>query len=322
MINHMAVKKIYNEHDKIMKKILSNKKEAVILLNEIIEPKERIKQEEIELVEKEFVTNNFQIREADMIYKIKDKDVYIVVEHQSKTDYAMPYRIAQYKFETWERTIDKEKYKNKNYKLPLVVGILIYTGNPKWNVKQNTNEVETEYKTIIDNSLGIGSFYFLVDVNNYSEEELTEKGTLLSKIMLLEKAKSLEELIDNLKLTLNKLEIETKEGSISIEEKEILYNYINKVLLKKLPLKGEEKILKEIKSRGADVDMGTMAVFDMIEREKKMYVSKGRKDGKKEGKLESKMEIAKKLFEINMPINQIKTITGLTDKQIKASNIK
>ena len=92
--------------------------------------------------------------------------------------------------------------------------------------------------------------------------------------------------------------------------------------MKKLPLKGEEKILKEIKSRGADVDMGTMAVLDMIEREKKMYVSKGRKDGKKEGKLESKMEIAKKLFEINMPINQIKTITGLTDKQIKASNIK
>lgn len=318
MINHMAVKKIYNEHDKIMKKILSNKKEAVILLNEIIEPEERIKQEEIELVEKEFVTNNFQIREADMIYKIKDKDVYIVVEHQSKTDYAMPYRIAQYKFETWERTIDKEKYKNKNYKLPLVVGILIYTGNPKWNVKQNTNEVETEYKTIINNSLGIGSFYFLVDVNNYSKEELTEKGTLLSKIMLLEKAKSLEELIDNLKLTLNKLEIETKEGSISIEEKEILYNYINKVLLKKLPLKGEEKILEEIKSRGADVDMGTMAVFDMIEREKKMYVSRGRKDGR----LESKMEIAKKLFEINMPINQIKTITGLTDKQMKASNIK
>lgn len=49
-----------------------------------------------------------------------------------------------------------------------------------------------------------------------------------------------------------------------------------------------------------------------------MYVSRGRKDGR----LESKMEIAKKLFEINMPINQIKTITGLTDKQMKASNIK
>ena len=39
--------------------------------------------------------------------------------------------------------------------------------------------------------------------------------------------------------------------------------------MKKLPLKGEEKILKEKKSRGADVDMGTMAVFDMIEREKR-----------------------------------------------------
>ena len=216
----MSIKKIHHEHDKIMKKILSNPKEAITLLNAIIQPNEKLKQEEIETVEKEFVTYNFQIREADMIYKIKDKNVYIVVEHQSKTDYAMPYRIAQYKFETWERTIDKEKYKNKGYKLPLVIGILIYTGNPKWQVEQNTNEVETEYKTIVNNSLGIGSFYFLVDVNNYSKEELLEKETLLSKIMLLEKSNNAHEVISNLKNIIYKIETEFKKGKESIEEKE------------------------------------------------------------------------------------------------------
>ena len=309
----MSIKKIHHEHDKIMKKILSNPKEATTLLNAIIQPNEKLKQEEIETVEKEFVTYNFQIREADMIYKIKDKNVYIVVEHQSKTDYAMPYRIAQYKFETWERTIDKEKYKNKGYKLPLVIGILIYTGNPKWQVEQNTNEVETEYKTIVNNSLGIGSFYFLVDVNNYSKEELLEKETLLSKIMLLEKSNNAHEVISNLKNIIYKIETEVQEGKTSVEEKEIFYNYIRKVLLKKLTEKEVIEFIEEIKNRkGVDADMSKMAVFNMLERENRMYINRG----KREGMTQKSMEIAKKLFEIHMTAEEVKQITGLTEKEV------
>ena len=68
----MIKNKLHHEHDKIIKKILTNKKEAVILLNDTIQPIKRLKPENIETVEKEFVTYNFAIREADMIYKIQN----------------------------------------------------------------------------------------------------------------------------------------------------------------------------------------------------------------------------------------------------------
>ena len=306
----MIKNKLHHEHDKIMKKILTNKKEAVILLNDTIQPIKRLKPENIETVEKEFVTYNFAIREADMIYKIQNEDVYIVVEHQSKTDYAMPYRIAQYKFETWERTINKEKYRRKEYKLPLVIGVLIYTGMPEWRAKQDTKEVETKYKTMLNKQLGISSFYFLIDVNNYNREELIEKGTLLSKIMILEKSKNLEELIENLEIVINKIEFEFQKKQTNIEEKDLLYNYISKVLLKKMPASKVNEILRKIKNKkGADVNMGKMAVFDMIERENRMYINRGKR--------EEKMQVAQKLMQMKISIPKIKEATGLTEKELK-----
>ena len=47
----MIKNKLHHEHDKIMKKILTNKKEAVILLNDTIQPIKRLKPENIETVE-------------------------------------------------------------------------------------------------------------------------------------------------------------------------------------------------------------------------------------------------------------------------------
>lgn len=325
---------VHHEHDKIMKKILSNKNEAVILLNDIIKPAERLAPTEIETIEKEFITYNFEIREADIIYKIKNKDVYIVIEHQSKIDYSMPYRIAQYKFETLERTINKDKLKMKNYKVPRIIGLLIYTGKNKWKVEQNVKDKQVEYLTKIKEETGIGSYYLLLDVNDYNKKELLEKGTLLSKIMLIEKSTDVKDLVVNLQAIINKLENEVTTGRTSAGEKELFYNYLRKIILKKLPQKEVTQIIKEIKNKqGVDEDMGTMAVFDMLEREKRkesqMYINMGKREGilagKREGKREGQregqklgiMKVARKLKQMKMSISEIREATGLTEKEIK-----
>ena len=43
-----------------------------------------------------------------------------------------------------------------------------------------------------------------------------------------------------------------------------------------------------------------------------------RREGKQEGKQEEKLETAKRMLLNNFPVEQVITITGLTEKEIKA----
>ena len=114
----------------------------------------------------------------------------------------------------------------------------------------------------------------------------------------------------------------------------LFYNYLRKIILKKLPQKEVTQIIKEIKKKqGVDEDMGTMAVFDMLEREKRkesqMYINMGKREGilagKREGKREGQregqklgiMKVARKLKQMKMSISEIREATGLTEKEIK-----
>ena len=51
--------------------------------------------------------------EADVVYKIKNKNVFILIEHQSSVDYKMSYRIMRYKYAIIESAIDKKRLKEK-----------------------------------------------------------------------------------------------------------------------------------------------------------------------------------------------------------------
>ena len=54
----MSIKRIHHEHDKIMKKILSNKKEAVKFINRTVNLQNKVTQESIEIYNKEYITDS------------------------------------------------------------------------------------------------------------------------------------------------------------------------------------------------------------------------------------------------------------------------
>ena len=92
------------------------------------------------------------------------------------------------------------------------------------------------------------------------------------------------------------------------------------MLTGKLPKEVIRIIIENIE--GGKKDM--LAVYDMMRRETKMYINRGRKEGRKEGRIEGRkenqIEIAKKMLNDKMKIEDIKKFTGLTEKEIK--NIK
>ena len=310
----MSIKRIHHEHDKIMKKILSNKKEAAKFINRTVNLQNKVTPESIEIYNKEYITDSLEIRQADVIYKLKNNNIFFLIEHQSKVDYSIPYRILEYKTEILKYNVDKERMKQKDYKMPLIIAIVLYTGKESWKVKQEFLQVQEECSTYLKEKLGISSFYILEDINKISEEELLKSNNFLEKIFLLEKSKSKEELKENFIKIIQKLKREEQEGKITKEDKEEFEEDIIKILVPKI---GQEEIKEQIeKSREGVEGKMELAVTRMIARENQAIRVKSKREGKIEGMTQKSMEIAKKLFEIHMTAEEVKQITGLTEKEV------
>jgi len=284
---------------------LDKKEEAIALINQAI--KIKLKAEEIEKYTSSFVSKIFQNREADIVYKYKNKNIFFLIEHQTKIDYSMSYRILEYEIEIMKSAIDIRKVKNKEYKLPLVIPIVLYTGKKKWDAKRYLEESQ---ETLDDVKIKAGN-YNLVDINDFTKEELLQGKTLISKMMLLEKSESTEESIEMLEKII---------PNTNKEEKELLKRVISILFGEKI---GEEKTKELIeKIDGGEGKM--LALVDMIRNENKMYINMGRKEGRKEAREEGKiklkqqcLEIAKNLLKINMPISQISEVTKLPEEEIE-----
>ena len=81
------------KHDKIFRDILQDKTEMTEFIKNFINS--NIK-EELEQYKENYITKEYKYKQADVVYKVKGKEIYYLVEHQTKVDYSMPYRILNY----------------------------------------------------------------------------------------------------------------------------------------------------------------------------------------------------------------------------------
>lgn len=290
-----------NKHDKIFRTLLDKKEDAAEMINKAI--KTQLKAQDIEKYNSSFVNKIFQNREADVVYKLKNRNIFFLIEHQTKIDYSMPYRILEYEVAIIENAIDLSKIKNKGYKIPLVIPIVLYTGNKKWNARKYLKECQEEFKGI---KVSLGN-YNLIDINDFTKEELLNDKTFISKMMLIEKGKDTNEIIE----ILNKVIKSTKD-----ENKEMLKRIIFIALEEKLGYKETMEVIDKID--GGEEEM--LAIVDTIRRENQMYINMGRKEAKKEAKKEIKnklYKIAQKLLERNTSKEDVAEITGLKEKEIE-----
>ncbi len=82
------------KNDKIFKKILSDETEMAVFLCQFL--KLKIKPNELEKYKNSFITQKYKSKESDIVYKHKNKNVYYLLEQQSKIDKNMPRRILRY----------------------------------------------------------------------------------------------------------------------------------------------------------------------------------------------------------------------------------
>ena len=266
--------KIDKEHDKIIKRVFQSKKEAARFISKVIERK--IKPRDLIVSQNSFVTSELRYREADIVYKIRNKNVVILIEHQTRVDYRMAYRILNYQIEIMRANeVENPKKEDKEC---LVIPIVLYTGKEKWTAKNYIKEIQErlyEEKIIKRGEIELGTlgYYALVDVNNYTKEELLKEEGILSKIMLIEKERNTKDLVRTM--------FEIKEKIQNDKNKEIVYTTMELALNKKFGTKVARKIMEKIIGKESG-DM--LAVEEMVLKENKMLRDEGRKIGISEGK--------------------------------------
>ena len=106
---------MHNKHDTWARAILMHKKEASIFINLALRLKDKNKiiPEKLEPQDNRFITKSFYNKETDIIYKLKNKNAYILIEHQSTVDKHMAKRIIEYIVEIIRKDEKENKIKEK-----------------------------------------------------------------------------------------------------------------------------------------------------------------------------------------------------------------
>lgn len=246
------IEEIDKKHDKMFRNILSRKKEMVNFLNEFLALKEKIKPEQLIQCHTDFITKQYKEKHSDIIYKLKDKPVYFLVEHQSTINQDMPLRIWEYVGEIMRKeSIVQKTYLRKDKVYPVVVPTVIYTGFQKWNAK--TNFAQSQYQSKNYKDYEIDLEYNLIAVQDYTLEELLEKRTLFGSIMIIEKCREAEELNQQI----NKI-IEVIDDQKDLEA---LAEIISNIVVFRIGQEKANEILEKIRRKG---ELGMSPVTKML----------------------------------------------------------
>ena len=300
-IIYIEKNKIYQPYDKIFRKILSNETQVVELINNYFKLKWKITEKDFERYHCKFVNTQFQNRESDVIYKLRNTNIIFLIEHQSKIDYMMSKRIAEYQIEIIKlETLNKKN--NKKIILPLIIPIILYTNNKrKWNANQTITKMQPRMEGYKNLELG---GYNIIDINKISIDRLLHNNLFILKILGLEKAKNEKELGNIFQYILF-----TEENEANIELlREIAY-YVYDTVLKNEKVK--EKFDELNRSEG------NMSFIDMLLEREKVLLAEGKKEGIKQGVKQGEREIVRKMLEYGSDDKFIKKVTKIDAKTLR-----
>ena len=192
----------------------------------------------------------------------------------------MPMRLIEYYDEVMKNTY-KNRAPNKKYEMPVVIPIIVYSGEGKWNARTGLRKEALPIRGILPPYLGS---YKVFDVNNYSDDELIKKPGILTKVLSLENTKNIEQIEEKT----NKI----ASSKLNEKEKSYLNQYIIYFIGNKYGENEKDKILNKINKNVEEEKSMLSDVLDQIEARGKAC---GEKIGEARGARKIKKEIAKKL---------------------------
>lgn len=309
----MGKSRIHHEHGVGYKYIFSHKETFLELLRGFVKKEwvNLIKSEDLILVDKSYILEDFSEEESDIVYKvnIEGEEIifYILLEFQSRVDYRMPVRLLFYMVEIW-REILKNTSKNrrgrKDFKLPSIVPMVLYNGKNTWTACKNFKDVLSGSNLFGENVIDFR--YMLFDIYRYNEKQLEDMANMVSTVFLLDKEISKEDLIKRLRIMAYVLK------KITPEQFDILKTWLKSIIKPRLDSESKvriEEILEKSSQREVDYMVSNLGkTIDNIIRE-------GKKEGKEEGKKELITKMLVKKF-AELPEEYTYKINKLSDETL------
>lgn len=237
----------------------------------------------------------------------KDIIFYVLLELQSTVDFEMPIRLMFYMTEIWRdilKNTDNKERARKEFRLPVIVPLVLYNGVGNWTACQTFKEILNGYemfgKYVLDFT------YFLLDVNRYSKEELHSLSNLMGSVFLLDQKMDAGEFKKRLRELIGTL------TNLDVESLQLFKTWFKKIIKPKLPavLQSEvEKIIDE--ANPWEVEKMVYNLEHTLDEMQYEAEQKGIQKGMQEGKKTEKIEIAKAALKKGLPVEIIVDITGL-----------
>ena len=319
----MDIEGLNNPHDKFFKESFSRKEVARSFLREYL-PERLYRQfdfKSLEILKDSFIDKELSEHFSDILYKIKIAGkisyIYLLFEHKSYADNWYAFQILRNRVKIWENFCKQHK---KAQKLPVIVPIVIYHGEGKWQLKNSIaplfEAVAGAEKYIPDSECEI------FDISHMPDEEI--RGEILLRVQflalkyifkpdLIGKVHEIIELLFTLsqkKRATEYLETLLRYFTASVESDKI---EDLGVAVKKAIDKGKgDKIMLTIAEKW---------VREGEEKGKREGIKEGIKEGETKGEIKGERkkerEICRKCIALGMQNEQISSIVGLEIAEIE-----
>lgn len=119
------------------------------------------------------------------IYKHIYKEMYFIIQYENQYYSQKIFEILQICMEIikkWKEEKLNSKSQKKIFRYPIIIPIIIYTGEKEWKSKIHIKLTQTRFE-----SNGVYFSYNLIDIKNISILKLLEKDTLITDLLVLKK---------------------------------------------------------------------------------------------------------------------------------------
>ena len=179
-------KKTYNSKNQIIK-ILKDKKQLKIFLEEFLNISETSYIENISYCNK-IKTLTDKNDTNNIICKLENKELFIIIKVIEEIDNNISYKMFEHSINIIKRWIKEEKAEQKRY--PIVIPIVIYTGNKNWKYIKSINRNKINYITYENNKINFS--YNMIDINRIEVGKLETMESKIAKELICLKNKYLQ----------------------------------------------------------------------------------------------------------------------------------
>lgn len=95
--------------NELIKNVLQNKKEAMKFINQFVEPRKKVKEEDLIIYSNKNMIKKCKTKEADLVYKINNQEIFFLIEYQSEMDSNLSYRLLNYCLDIMKNWVKNKK---------------------------------------------------------------------------------------------------------------------------------------------------------------------------------------------------------------------